>query len=91
MTEQLNYSAAKELAAKLQTYNPEANIIVSDNPQRGASKELTFKITVWAEEPGKGAKFTVNNMTEYGLIMAAITVLQLFPLSPTTSLAEAFK
>jgi hypothetical protein len=79
------YKEAQQVSQELQAISPGCTPMIADVPQRGASKDLQFRITVWQATPGvDGTKFTLNTTQEWESLKLAMEVLYLVTARPAT-------
>jgi hypothetical protein len=60
--------------------------MIADVPQRGSSKDLQFRITVWQGAPcATCPKFVLNTTEEWERLRQAVVILGLLPATPATA------
>jgi hypothetical protein len=76
----LSFTVARRISTELESMNPGVVCMIADVPQRGAAKELAFKVTVWEVSPDKYQnveKFAITTQEEYDRLLTIVSVLNL--------------
>jgi hypothetical protein len=80
-----SYSQAQKISQELQAMSPACTPMIADVPQRGNSKDLQFRITVWQGAPCADCpKFVFNTTDEWERLQQAMRILDLVPASHAT-------
>lgn len=84
----LSFTVARSIANRIEESNPGVVCMISDVPQRGAAKELAFKVTVWEASPDQYqnvAKFEIKTQEEMDRLETIVSVLNLVNRQQATS------